>query len=427
MKIRNLALPKMTWIFSVLLTLFPFSSRAAKMVPVLRYAAILARGRNHEPSFRVSPGTYRTTSDWRYAYDSPGLRRRPESFALNSPLGSGGLPPWEAERNPLKRSALGASSTPSRMPGQCDDSPLSFATADTLVTSRTISRSSQPIPFQLTDGLIYMQASLNGSSPLWVILDTGSSYTVIDASVSKTLGLDFRGGGIAYGPGQGFTQEFAFAGHATLMFAGAELGDQTVATLPLGWFSRELGRRVDGFLGSNIFQNYVVEIDYANEMLRFHDPASYSYSGPGEHFPIEFLWGNIPSVRAEVLTQDGTAIQGAFLVDSGATTAIWLSRTFSDTHPEFLSAQETIEVPSVVAVGGEFSARLGRVPAVRLGKFLVSMPLVQFSQNTSGIFATPGLAGTIGAETLRRFTVIFDYRHREMILEPNKHFSDPST
>ena len=427
MKIRNLALPKMTWIFSVLLTLFPFSLRAAKTVPVLRYAAILARGRNHEPSIWVSLGTYSTASDWRYARVWPRLHRTPENVALNSPLGNGGLPPRVAEINSSKRSALGASATPSRIPGPCDDSSPSFTTADNLVPSYTLRRSSQPIPFQLTDGLIYMQASLNGSSPLWVILDTGSSYTVIDASVSKMLGLDFRGGGIAYGPGQGSTQEFTFADHATLMFAGAELDDQTVATLPLEWFSRELGRRVDGFLGSNIFQNYIVEIDYADQLVRFHDPASYSYSGSGEHFPIEFLWDNIPSVRAEVLTQDGTAIQGTFLVDSGATTAIWLSRAFSDTHPEFLSAQETIEVPNVVAVGGEFSARLGRVPAVRLGKFLVSMPLVQFSQNTSGIFATPGLAGTIGAETLRRFTVIFDYPHREMILEPNNHFSEPST
>lgn len=423
MKNRNLALPEMAGIFSVLLTLFPFSSRAGEMMPVLRYAAILAGGVAPEPSISVPPGTYPAASDWRYTHVWPGLRRTRENVALSLPLGSGQLPPTETEISRSKRSVLGASAIPSGMPGQCY---VSFATADTLVTSHAISSSSPPIPFQLTDGLIYMQASLNGSSPLWVILDTGSSYTVIDASVSKMLGLDLLGEGVAYGPGQGATQKFAFAGHTTLMFAGAELGDQTVATLPLGWFSRELGRRVDGFLGSNIFQNYVVEIDYDNQLLRFHDPASYAYSGSGQHLPLEFVWDNIPSVRAEVLTRDGTAIQGTFLVDSGATTAIWLSRAFSDTHPEFLSTEETIEVPNVLAVGGEFSARLGRVPAVRLGKFLVSMPLAQFSQNTSGIFATPGLAGTIGAETLRRFTVIFDYPHREMILEPNKHFSDPS-
>ncbi len=80
----------------------------------------------------------------------------------------------------------------------------------------------------------------------------------------------------------------------------------------------------------------------------------------------------------------------------------------------------------VVAVGGELSARVGRVPAIRLGGFVVSNPLTQFSQNTSGILATPDLAGIIGAQMLRRFRVIFDYPHGEMILEPNEHFGDPS-
>jgi hypothetical protein len=54
------------------------------------------------------------------------------------------------------------------------------------------------------------------------------------------------------------------------------------------------------------------------------------------------------------------------------------------------------------------------------------MPLTQFSQNTSGIFAAPEIMGTIGAQMLRRFTVIFDYPHRQMILEPNEYFGDPS-
>src|SRR4029077_1947157 len=130
-------------------------------------------------------------------------------------------------------------------------------------------------------------------------------------------------------PGQGSTQTWAFAKHTTLMFAGEELGDQTVATLPLGWFSREVGRSTDGFLGSNIFRNYVVEIDYANQVLHLYDPAVYSYSGSGHRLPLQFILGNIPSVQAEVVTQDGTAITGIFLIDSGATTAIWLTRTFS--------------------------------------------------------------------------------------------------
>jgi len=283
---------------------------------------------------------------------------------------------------------------------------------------------STSIHFQLTDSLIFMQASLNGSQPLWMILDTGSSVTVFDESVSKTLGLRFNDERNVYGPGPGSAQKLAFASHAALRLADAELDDQTVATMPLDWFSRELGRTTDGFLGSNIIRNYVVEIDYANQVLRLLDPATYSYAGPGQRLPLQFIWDNIPSVRAEVVAQDGTAITGIFLIDSGATTAIWLTKAFSEAHPEFLSIPETIEVRNVVAVGGALSTQLGRLPAVRLGGFVVANPSAQFSQNSSGIFATAGLAGTIGAQMLRRFKVVLDYPHMEMILEPNEHFNE---
>jgi Aspartyl protease len=340
------SLPRMLWIFSLFLTLLPFSASAGEIKSFLGHTGILTRGTNSEPSTGAAV----------------------ESGAVVS-------------------------------------------------ASRVSTSNFMPIPFQLADGLIYIQASLDGSAPLWVMLDTGSSVTVFDESVPRMLGMQLVGEGNAYGPGQGSSEKLSFTKHATLSFAGVELGDQTIGTLPLQWFSREIGRSTDGFLGSNVFRNYVVEIDYSSQVLRLYDPAGYSYSGPGERLPLQFVWNGIPTVRAEIVRSDGTVIQGTFLVDSGATTEMWLTKGFNDAHPELLSADEAAEVPGVVAVGGELNARLGHLFAIRLGEFVVPMPQTQFLENTSGTFAAPGLAGTIGAQMLSRFKVIFDYAHGEMILE----------
>jgi len=424
MKKRNLALPRMVWIFSLFLILLPFSLNAGEISSFFRYAAIFTRNSNSGASARIFPGQLVATINAQNASGLPAMIGKKVVLAL--------LPGSVDTRalidaNNRTWSENSARAVTSEIPVKRDTALRSFAAADTVAACRPISgASSASVDFQLANSLIYLQASLNGSQPLWMMLDTGSSVTVFDEPVSKTLGIRFLGEGDAYGPGQGSAQKLAFANHATLSFAGAELSDQTVATLPLEWFSREVGRSTDGFLGSNVFRNYVVEIDYANQVLRLHDPTAYSYSGSGQRLPLQFMWGDIPAVPAEVVEQDGTAITGIFLIDSGATTAIWLTKAFSEAHPEFLSAQETIEVPNVIAVGGELSTRLGRVPAIRLGGFLISMPLTQFSQNTSGIWATPDLAGIIGAEMLRRFRVIFDYPHGEMILEPNEHFGDSS-
>ncbi len=424
MKKRDLLFPSMAWIFSLFLTLFPFSVKAGEMTAFFRYAAIFTLGGNSEGSAGILPGHYSTAIIAQSANGWPIVTGKKVVLALPA---TSARPEALIDANNHKCLANGSQPITSHGKLQTRMASDHSAAIESIPHSRLISDTSvAPIYFQLAEGLIYVQASLNGSQPLWMMLDTGSSVTVFDESVSKALGIRFLGEGNAYGPGQGSAQKLAFTSHATLRFAGEELGDQTVATLPLEWFSREVGRSTDGFLGSNVFRNYVVEIDYANQVLRLHDPSGYSYSGSGQRLPLQFIWDNIPSVHAGVVAQDGTVVSGVFLIDSGATTALWLTKAFSNAHPEFLSVQETIEVPMVVAVGGEFSARVGRVPAIRLGGFVVSNPLTQFSQNTSGILATPDLAGIIGAQMLRRFRVIFDYPHGEMILEPNEHFGDPS-
>lgn len=391
----------MFWIFSLCLAFLAFSANAVEVRSLLRYAAILAHRSNGERLSGFVARHYRTAAS---AKDASG---------------------WSGMVSTNIVLALPASSE--RVGVLMDTSGRNYLRKGTEVSPPKISdRSSAPTHFELTDSLIYLQASINGSQPLWMVLDTGASVTVFDESVSKMLGIQFLGEGNVDGPGQGSNQKWAFANHTTLMFAGIDLGDQTVATLPLEWFSRQVGRRTDGFLGSNVFRNYVVEIDYENQVLRLHDPEVYRYSGSGQRLPLRFIWNDIPTVNAEVVAQDGTATNGVFLVDSGATTAIWLTKAFSEAHPAVLSAQGAVEAPKVVAVGGELSARLGRVQAIKLGGFEVSMPLTQFTQNTSGIFASPDITGTIGAQMLRRFTVIFDYPHGEMILEPNEHFGDPS-
>jgi hypothetical protein len=88
-----------------------------------------------------------------------------------------------------------------------------FGSGSVANTAKISEMSSAPIPFQLADSLIYIQANINGSHPLWMMLDTGSSVTVFDETVSKMLGIRFLGEGNVDGPGQGSAQKLAFANH----------------------------------------------------------------------------------------------------------------------------------------------------------------------------------------------------------------------
>src|SRR5207237_892827 len=52
-------------------------------------------------------------------------------------------------------------------------------------------------------------------------------------------------------------------------------------------------------------------------------------------------------------------------------------------------------------------------------------PITNFSTAKAGILAQSDMAGIIGGEILRRFTVIFDYPRKQLILEPNARFAEP--
>ena len=60
---------------------------------------------------------------------------------------------------------------------------------------------------------------------------------------------------------------------------------------------------------------------------------------------------------------------------------------------------------------------VGRLPNLQLGHFTLTDPVVHFAQDQKGAFASSDFSGVIGGELLRRFKVIFDYAHKQMILE----------
>ena len=45
-------------------------------------------------------------------------------------------------------------------------------------------------------------------------------------------------------------------------------------------------RNVDGVLGKEFFDQFVVEIDYARRLLNGYDPSSYKYAGSGKASPL---------------------------------------------------------------------------------------------------------------------------------------------
>jgi hypothetical protein len=155
------------------------------------------------------------------------------------------------------------------------------------------------IPFELYGNLAYLPVSVNGSGPLWFILDSAVDSLVIAARQAAALGLKTQGQGKAYGVGDQSVGITATK-NVSLRLGGIDLPNRTLIVYPTTHLEQAAGRRIDGVLGSPIFKRFVVEIDYAAQIVRLYEPKSFVYSGKGEALPIRIDGEGMPDVRATI-------------------------------------------------------------------------------------------------------------------------------
>jgi hypothetical protein len=278
------------------------------------------------------------------------------------------------------------------------------------------------IPFEVSSNVIFLRVRVNGSEPLWIILDTGANATLLDTNRAKTLGIKVSGGGEVEGVGE-TSVTAGMAKNVSFSLPGIDFQARVVVVLPLSNLNRYVGHVVDGVLGHDFFSRFVVEIDYAARVINVYDPKGFQYSGPGDSIPLE-LKDNGPSVHARLNLPGRAPVEGNFRIDTGGSHALILGTPFVKTQKILESMSTTIAAPSA-GIGGETSMRLGRVQNLQLGRFALERPVTGLAQSAKGALANPDLAGNIGAGILRRFKVIFDYRNHRMMLEPNDRLREP--
>lgn len=277
------------------------------------------------------------------------------------------------------------------------------------------------VPVQMSRGVMIVRGRINADpDPVWLILDSGASVSVVADALAKARGIAARStGDVRGGIGEG-SARIGMIGPMAVSVAGARIDTINTVSIPLGEEFGVIDHAVDGVLGSDAFLKFVVRIDYAAASVTFFDAASFVYQGSGATVPLT-LSGNTPNVPVSVQTNGKTLAANAEL-DTGSDGAIGLNRPFVDAH-HLLDGRPTV-AGFAMGVGGEASIVVGRVDALGLGPFALAQPVVGFSRATQGATASKNMDGILGSAVLRRFTVFLDYPHRRVVLEPNASLND---
>ncbi len=141
------------------------------------------------------------------------------------------------------------------------------------------------IPFDLVDNLIVLKVQVNGSKPFTFVLDNGAGICVIDPVVAKSMDLKTGEADQTTGAGAGKV-DVIYVHDIGFELPGAKLTVPKVGLIDLSGLKGSLGITVDGLLGYDFFERYVVEVDYDARVLRLFDPETYIYSGSGESIPV---------------------------------------------------------------------------------------------------------------------------------------------
>lgn len=271
------------------------------------------------------------------------------------------------------------------------------------------------LPMHLEGNVLLVEASVNGSSPLPFILDTGG-HAILTDDAAKKFGLASQGKGVSTGSGPGSTST-AYTRVARLTLGGADIRDQTFLVMPYGYAFAERGDRppIAGILGLEIFERFAVTFDYDHDQLVLQpfDHGTPPAAMAGDTLPLRFTF-DMPLVGASV---DGK--HGVFGIDTGNAGNLLLFPQWAGR--EGLLAHYAKGYPQPTGgVGGTFLSHIAHVRSMQLGDAALGIPLAQLTRADAGATGNPTEAGNIGQDILSRFNVHFDYRRQSMTLLPRR-------
>ena len=259
------------------------------------------------------------------------------------------------------------------------------------------------VPAEFVGNLIFVPVDINKSQPSLFVLDSTAAASSVSPTRAADLGLSNLKDPI-------------------LNFPGVDIPFASLPTIDKQDFSQEVGRPYQGTLGADFFSRVVVEIDYARQTLRLYDPAAYKYTGKGAVIPLRFN-GAAPLIKASFKLAGLKTREDDFVVNTALDASVMISDRFSEVHRIFSSHVKTINASDPQIEGGATVA-LGRLTDLEIGRYEIRGPVAAFVHPGANSSLDNNRAGMIGGGLLRRFTVIFDYAHQQLILDPNNHFED---
>jgi predicted aspartyl protease len=236
------------------------------------------------------------------------------------------------------------------------------------------------VKFRYVHHEIVISATVDGKGPYAFLLDTGTTLSIVDAAVAKSLairanGPAARGNDMAGGT----TKAFPATLHG-LRYGAMAIGPLDIVVTDLSTMSKRLGVSLAGVLGSNFFDGRSVRVDYPcgeTSMMTSHDDAPLTAPFnmlPSGWIDVDDAWANEKRISAAI----DTGNSGTPVVTKRGIAKLGLQRSHSETQ--------------------------GSLFELRIGDTKFDAPAVRFLPSSDDAFDI-----NIGNRTLEKYVVTLDY------------------
>lgn len=284
------------------------------------------------------------------------------------------------------------------------------------------------VNFDIYANLIVLKLKIdNHRDTLNFILDTGvSSLIITDSSVAEKFKFVYTRKVKIKGAGKedAINAQVSVGHSIQLGFIKAENQNLVVLDEDILKLSEYMGVPIHGLFGYDLFQRFVVNIDFGNKKITFIEPSKYKERRyDGTKFPL-MVTATKPYIEASSFSQSNQEFQALRLViDTGAGHALMLNT--QDQNPHIILPDKVIRSNLGKGINGDIDGHIGRIDRFKIGNYefnniLVSFPdSISFSQKFDKT-EVKNRQGSIGGELLRRFNITFNYSGGYMKLKPLK-------
>ncbi|TXD73243.1 aspartyl protease family protein [Aequorivita antarctica] len=282
------------------------------------------------------------------------------------------------------------------------------------------------IPFRLVNNLPIVDVEINGT-PLSFILDTGVESTIL-FSLEAVDSVQLRNTSpvLLQGLGPDGTVQALKSLNNNVKVGNIFDRDHSLYIIfdsSLN-FSPRMGIPIHGILGNEFFQNFIVKINYASEVITVSDPKKYKLEkcNKCEDLPLNFV-GSKPYVSLNIVSVEKQK-EIKLLIDSGSSDVLWL---FDDDGFIEESPKNYFHDFLGLGLSGNIFGKRARIPELIVGKYILKKVITSFPEENSILKARyyEDRHGSVGGGFLSKFNVTFDYGNNLIRFKKNSRFKDP--